>query len=169
MSKDQEQRTKELRKAKVQIDGDAECSPGRSVDYSVQLNGGSGGDWALCEASEKPKPDKVYDLLERTATFGEAIIRFSKRIPRGPGNDRLIGQLVGSGTSIGANYCEADDAVSKKDFKHKIGIFCQEAKERKFWLRMTGTAQESLRIDARQLWKEVSELHLILCAIFRKC
>src|SRR5688572_4058195 len=48
-----------------------------------------------------------YDLEERTARFGEAIIRFAKKIPRGPGNNRLIDQLVGAATSVGANYCEA--------------------------------------------------------------
>ena len=62
------------------------------------------------------------DLMERTAQFGEAIVRFVKKIPRGPDhpeNNRLVDQLVGAGTSIGANYCEADDAVSGKDFDHR--------------------------------------------------
>lgn len=63
------------------------------------------------DADRKGKPK--FDLEERTARFGEAIIRFAKKIPRGPGNNRLIDQLVGAGTSVGANYCEADDAVSK--------------------------------------------------------
>lgn len=59
---------------------------------------------------------RVFDLEERTARFGEAVIDFAKRIPRSPLTDRLIGQLVGCGTSVGANYCEADDAVSRKEF-----------------------------------------------------
>jgi hypothetical protein len=52
------------------------------------------------------EPDTVphYDLEERTARFGEAIIDFAKRIPRGPLTDRIIDQLVGAGTSVGANY-----------------------------------------------------------------
>src|SRR5690348_17343712 len=79
---------------------------------------------------------QVFDLEERTARFGEMITRFSKKIPRGPGNDRLIGQLVGAGTSVGANYCEADDAVSKKEFRNKIGACRKEARETKFFLRM---------------------------------
>src|SRR6266496_1491836 len=62
-----------------------------------------------------------YDLEERTARFGEAIIRFAKKIPRGPGNNRLIDQLVGAATSVGANYCEADEGVSRKDYKKSIG------------------------------------------------
>jgi len=57
-----------------------------------------------------------YDLEERTALFGESVIDFAKRIPMNPVTERLIPQLVAAGTSVGANYCEADDAVSKKDF-----------------------------------------------------
>ena len=52
-----------------------------------------------------------FDLEERTACFGEAIIAFAKKVPRSPANDRLVGQLVGCGTSIGANYCEANERV----------------------------------------------------------
>ena len=82
------------------------------------------------------------DLGERTARFGEAIIRFAKKIPRNPVNNRLIDQLVGAGTSVGANYCEADDAVSGKDFKQKIGTCRKESKESMFFLRMVATAEE---------------------------
>jgi four helix bundle protein len=109
-----------------------------------------------------------FDLEERTARFGEAIIRFAKRIPRGPGNNRLIDQLVGAGTSIGANYCEADDGVSRKDFKNKIGTCRKEARETKFFLRMVATAEEGLKDDARILWQEAKELHLIFSAIWRR-
>lgn len=66
--------------------------------------------------------NKNYDLEERTAKFGENIIKFCRKVPRGPITDPLITQLVKAGTSIGSNYCEADDAESKRDFKHKIGI-----------------------------------------------
>ena len=113
------------------------------------------------------KPDK-YDLEERTARFGEAIIRFAKKIPQNPVNNRLIEQLVGAGTSVGANYCEADDAVSKRDFRNKIGTCRKEAKETKFFLRMVATAEEHLRAEARILWQEAKELHLIFCSIYRK-
>ena len=62
------------------------------------------------------EPDAVphYDLEERTARFDEAIIDFAKRIPRGPLTDRIIDQLVGAGTSVGANYIEADDSFPKR-------------------------------------------------------
>jgi four helix bundle protein len=77
-----------------------------------------------------------FDLEERTARFGEAIVRFSKKIPRDPTNDRLIDQLVGCGTSVGGNYCEANEGVSKKDFRHMISRCVKESKETKFFLRM---------------------------------
>src|ERR1043166_7877642 len=67
-----------------------------------------------------------FDLEERTARFGEAIVRFSKKIPRSPTNDRLIDQLVGCGTSIGGNYCEANEGVSKKDFRNMISRCVKE-------------------------------------------
>src|SRR5690348_12378924 len=68
-------------------------------------------------------------LDERTALFGEAIIRFAKKVPRNAVNNPLIQQLVRAGTSVGANYCEADDAVSGKEFKQKIGTSRKESKE----------------------------------------
>jgi four helix bundle protein len=111
------------------------------------------------------------DLMERTARFGEAIVRFVKKIPRGPDhpeNNRLVDQLVGAGTSIGANYCEADDAVSGKDFKNKIGTCRKESKEAMFFLRMAAASEESLRKETRTLWREAKELNLIFGAIWRK-
>ena len=70
----------------------------------------------LKEDSQPLPPAPPRDLEERTAKFGEAMIRFAKRIPRNPVNNRIIDQLVGAGTSVGANFCEASDAVSGKDF-----------------------------------------------------
>jgi four helix bundle protein len=108
------------------------------------------------------------DLMERTAEFGEAIVRFSKKIPHTPENTRLISQLVGAGTSIGANYCEADDSVSGKDFKKSIGTCRKESKETMFFLRMVAISEESLKAEARALWREAKELNLIFGAIWRK-
>jgi four helix bundle protein len=110
---------------------------------------------------------KLYDLEERTARFGEEIIDFAGQIPANPVTKRLIEQLVGAGTSVGANYCEADDAVSKKDFRYKIGICKREARETKFFLRMVVRAAPELRERARPLWQEAKELHLIFANIFR--
>ena len=118
------------------------------------------------ELREEAKDGKrLFDLEERTARFGEAIIRFAKNIPQNPVNNRLIEQLVGAGTSVGANYCEADDGVSRKDFKNKIGTCRKEARETKFFLRMVATAEPSLKPEARNLWQEAKELHLIFSKI----
>lgn len=110
---------------------------------------------------------KPFDLEERTALFGEAIIQFAKKIPKDPVTQRLISQLVGAGTSVGANYCEADDAVSKKEFKQKIGYCKKEARESKFFLRMIANAVPALRDEAKPLWQEAKELHLIFAKIYR--
>ena len=110
---------------------------------------------------------KPYDLEERTALFGDAIIAFAKRVPVTPVTRRLIDQLVGAGTSVGANYGEADDAVSKKDFRHKISICKREARESKFFVRMIAKAVPDLREDAKRLWQEAKELHLIFAKIYR--
>jgi four helix bundle protein len=110
-----------------------------------------------------------YDLEERTAQFGEAIIAFAKRVPLTDVTRSLIDQLVRAGTWIGANYCEADDAESKKDFRHKIGICRKESKETKHWLRMISAAEPGLREDARRLWQEAKEVNLIFGAIRRGC
>ena len=108
-----------------------------------------------------------FDLEERTALFGEAIIRFLKRVSRGPHNDRLIDQLTGCGTAIGANYCEANEGLSKKDFRNIIGRCRKEAKETKYFLRMIATSEPELAADARLPFREAKELHLIFCTIYR--
>lgn len=108
-----------------------------------------------------------FDLEERTGLFGEMIIAFAKRIPTNPVTAVLIGQLVRAGTSVGANYCEANDADSKKDFIFKIGLCRREAKETKHWLRMVVAAEPALREGARALWQEAKELNLIFGAIRR--
>jgi four helix bundle protein len=109
-----------------------------------------------------------FDLEERTAKFGEEVLKFSRKIPKDVTNIPLIGQLVKSGTSVGANYCEADDAESRKDFRHKIGICKKEARESKHWLRMIAVANPDLRNDSAKLWQEAKELNLIFNSIVNK-
>jgi four helix bundle protein len=75
---------------------------------------------------------------------------------------------VGCGTSIGANYCEASEGVSKKDFRNVIGRCVKEAKETKFFLRMIAASEPALADQARELFREAKELHLIFASIFRK-
>ena len=108
-----------------------------------------------------------YDLGERTAAFGEAIVRFAKKIPLNPVTRPLISQLVRAGTSVGANYCEADDAGSKKEFRYRISICQRESRESKYWLRMVAGAAPTVADEARLHWREANELHLIFAAIYR--
>src|SRR3977135_107523 len=82
----------------------------REQDESFWLDG------VTSVTREEPETTPVYDLEERTARFGEAVIDFAKTIRQGPTTDRIISQLIGAGTSVGANYVEADDSVSKKEF-----------------------------------------------------
>ena len=110
----------------------------------------------------------IYNLEERTAKFGENIIRFCQKIPKNSITIPLISQLVRAGTAIGALYCEADDAESGKDFKHKIGICKKEARETKHWLRMIIVVDPDLKEKAKILWQEAKELNLIFNAIVNK-
>jgi four helix bundle protein len=116
---------------------------------------------------EEPEIKCVYDLEERTARFGEANIDFAKTIPLNPVTSRINTQLVGAGTSVGANYVEADDAVSKNDFLKSIGTCRKEAHETKHFLRMAVRAVPELKPQARTLWLEAKELHLIFSKIWR--
>jgi four helix bundle protein len=112
----------------------------------------------------KPK----YDLEERTAKFGESIIIFCKKLPKTIITIPLIGQLIKSSTSIGANYCEADCAESKKDFEHKIGICKKESNESKHWLRMIAVAVPEFNNETLKHLQEATELSLIFIAIIKK-
>lgn len=109
-----------------------------------------------------------YDLLERTALYGEQIVKFCNGIPRTVVSTPLIYQLVKAGTSIGANYTEADNAESKRDFKHKIGICRKESKEAAFFLRMIRTAYPDKTEEIGLLMNEAHELNLIFNSINQK-
>ncbi len=106
-----------------------------------------------------------FDLEERTGKFGEEIIQFAKIVPKNAITLPLINQLVRSGTSVGANYCEADDAESRADFKHKIGICKKESRETKHWLKMVASAVPELKERTQNLQREAQELNLIFNAI----
>lgn len=112
-------------------------------------------------------PKQKYDLEERTTQFSKNIIDFTKKLHQNSITRSLISQLIRSGTSIGANYCEADEASSKKDFINKIFIAKKETKETKYWLRIIAHTLPNHREEARTLWKEAQELNLILAAIIR--
>ncbi len=111
------------------------------------------------------KTSDNYNLETRTMKFSEDIIIFIGKIPKSNINNPLISQLVRSATSIGANYCEANGASSKKDFKNKIYICKKEAKETKYWLQLISTANPGQKEQGRKLWQEAQELTLIFSKI----
>ena len=117
---------------------------------------------------QNPNNQRIYDLEERTAKFGEEIIKFAQSLPNRPVNRPLISQIVRSGTSIGANYMEADTAESKRDFNHKISLCKKESKETTHWLRMISKANPSKKNRCRKLWREAHELTLIFSSIILK-
>ena len=159
--------SKEDRSAKLEGTGD-DSSVSEDSRFWTWGDEPSGDSTTLKEDDQTPPPPPPRDLEERTAKFGEEIVRFSKRIPQTPVNSRLIAQLVGAGTSVGANFCEAADAVSRKDFKKSIGTCRKESKESMFFLRMIAAAEPTLAEPARVLWREAKELNLILGSIWRK-
>ncbi len=110
----------------------------------------------------------AFDLDDRTAKFGERLIDFLRSLPRDEITSPLIKQVVRSGTSVGANYCEADEGISRRDFHYRISTCRKEAKETKYWLRMLARAVPTHRDAARSLWQEAHELHLIFSKIFWK-
>ncbi len=104
-------------------------------------------------------------MEERTARFGKEIIKLTKKISKNIITLPIISQLVRSGTSVGANYREANGASSRKDFKNKIYICKKEIQETKYWLEMAVKADLAIKEEARILWKEAQELTLIFTKI----
>ncbi|EKD46632.1 MAG: hypothetical protein ACD_67C00137G0004 [uncultured bacterium] len=110
-----------------------------------------------------------YNLEERTAIYGESIIAFCKSVKQDTITRPIISQLIRSGTSIGANYCEANNASSKKDFRNKIFICKKEAQETKYWLRMTAGCLIERKDEIRKHWQETQELTMIFQKIISSC
>jgi four helix bundle protein len=109
-----------------------------------------------------------FDLLERTSNLGAEIIRLCKQVPLNSITNPIVSQIVRSGTSIGANYAEANEANSKKDFLNKICITRKESKETLHWIKMLVTAYAPITDSARLIYKEVHEIILIFSAINSK-
>ncbi len=107
--------------------------------------------------------ENKYDLEDRTIKFSGEIIVFCKLCPKDVITLPLINQLIRSGTSIGANYREANGASSKKDFQNKIFICKKEAKETLYWLELIGKSIDDgkQKEKARELWQEAKEFILI--------
>jgi four helix bundle protein len=104
---------------------------------------------------------KEFDLCKRVIKFSKEIIDFCKKIPENTITKPMINQLIKSGTSMGANYHEATECDSKKDFINKISIAKKETKETKYWLEVISHAYLPCKEEARILWKEAHELNLI--------
>jgi four helix bundle protein len=110
---------------------------------------------------------KTFDLRERLLKFSKRILEIVKMLPRSPESDVLRKQLAAAGTSIGANYEEADGAISKRDFTHKMVIARKEANETKYWLRViSGDFIQSDEIDGDI--KEATEIIKIFSSIISK-
>jgi four helix bundle protein len=110
----------------------------------------------------------AFDLEERTGRFGESVIAFAKQVPVNVITTPLISQLVRAGTSVGANYCEADEAESGKEFVYRIGVCKRESRETGHQIRTIVAAEPALRDSGRPLWQEARELTLIFAAIIRR-
>jgi four helix bundle protein len=112
---------------------------------------------------------KPYDLEERTYGFAKRVRDFAKRLPRTLSNIEDVRQLVRASGSVGANYIEADESLSKKDFVMRIKICRKEAKESHYWLRLVNTSENAELEDERNsLLQEAKELTNIFGAILQK-
>lgn len=115
--------------------------------------------------SEEQKP---YNLEERTLLFAKDIIKYCQKIPKDIVNLKLIGQLVDAATSVGANYREANEALSKKDFAHRMRITRKECKESSYWLELLKENNPKLKEETETFIKESKELRNIFTSIIDK-
>jgi four helix bundle protein len=112
--------------------------------------------------------DKPYDLEERTLEFAKEIIRLCKKFPKNTINMKLVGQLIGASGSVGANYREANEKLSKKDFIHRMRITRKECKESSYWLELLKEANSSFKKEIDDIFKESQELRNIFTSILDK-
>ena len=121
------------------------------------------------EGSKDTKSTKTYDLEERTYQFAKTVRTFVKTLPRTVSNIEDVKQIVRSSGSIGANYIEANDAISRKDFLHRIKICRKESKESVYFLRLLDTGDKA-EVENRRaaLRQESTEIMKIFGAILRK-
>lgn len=112
-----------------------------------------------------PKTKNNFDLEERTLEFAKRVIRLCKQLPLKVINRELISQLIRASGSVGANYQEANDALSKKDFNHRIKITRKEAKETYYWLELLLEANPEYEEQIGKLLTEAHELKRIFSSI----
>ena len=114
-----------------------------------------------------PKP--VYDLEERTFQFAKAVRLFVKTLPNTTANLEDGRQVIKASGSVGANYREANEALSKKDFVMRIKICRKEAKESAYWLRLINETNDLKNAhEAQSLIQEANELKKIFSSILEK-
>ena len=117
----------------------------------------------------KTQNTKQYDLEDRTLKFAKQIRDFTRRVQKDIGNVEDLKQLLRSSGSVGANYIEANEALSKKDFAMRIKICRKEAKESRYWLRLINTNEEGkLEKERQNLENEAKELTHIFGSIVTK-
>jgi four helix bundle protein len=112
---------------------------------------------------------KVYDLEKRTLKFAFAVRAFLKQISKSILNTADINQLLKASGSVGANYIEANEALSKKDFIYRIKICRKEAKESRCWLKLISIEGKTLIEEKERLISEATEFIYIFNAILRSC
>ena len=113
--------------------------------------------------------NRPYDLEHRTYEFARCVCAYVKRLPRTTCNNLDITQVVRSSGSIGANYIEANEALSKKDFRMRIRVSRKESKETRYWLRLLDNRHDaSLIAESDRLIQESTELMRIFGAILKK-
>lgn len=112
--------------------------------------------------------DKKYDLEERTLQFAISCRLFLSKLPNSISNIEDSKQLIKSSGSIGANYIEANEGLSKKDFLFRLKISRKEAKESLYWLRIIEAVNPVFENEASKLLQEATELKLILSSIIEK-
>jgi four helix bundle protein len=119
----------------------------------------------MVQSFDAPK----YDLESRSFDFARSVRTFVRQLPRTICNQEDVRQLVRASGSIGANYIEANEALSKKDFRMRIKICRKEAKEASYWLRLLDTGQTTeVEAERGRLVRESNELLKIFSAILRK-
>ena len=110
----------------------------------------------------------IYNLSERTLNFSNNIIQLCKNLPKNNINNPHVSQIVRSATSIGANYCEANDSLGKKDFIMRLRIARKEAKETSYWLEIILKLDRELKLEIEKSIKECIEIRNILSSIISK-
>jgi four helix bundle protein len=111
---------------------------------------------------------RQYDLEERTLTFSKRIVDICKKVEKNTVNFKITDQLIRSGTSVGANYREANETDTKRDFLHRIRIAKKEAKETTYWLKLLKHANQQFTKEIDLLIQESIELMKILASIYEK-